>query len=179
MSEQLILVNSNDKITGYIDKLEAHLSGGKRHRAISVFLFNTKGELLLQQRSEIKIVGELQWANTCCGNVLKGETRLQCAYRRLKEELGISEVRIKSIGNFEYHIRCNQKYSEWEIDEVYVGKYDGIVSPNASEVKSFRWVDPKQFASDIRSDKNNEYAPWVIEILNHSEIEKYFPPNNT
>lgn len=159
-----ILVNSQDRLVGYMDKVAVHRGDALRHRAISVFLFNSEGKLLIQQRSVKKIVGALQWANTCCGNVLKGENRKQCAKRRLREELGITGVSLQKIGQFEYHTRCNDEFSEWEVDGVYVGTYEGSVVPNPQEVQATEWVDPKKFYADVLSG-DTTYAPWVREII--------------
>ncbi len=173
MKDQVVLVNHQDRVIGVSDKIEAHLGEGKLHRAISVFLFNNQGELLIQQRSSEKIVGALLWANTCCGNVWPGETRKQCAIRRLKYELNINGVTLKKIARFEYHLRCNEKFSEWEIDDVFVGKYNGETNPNPKEVKNTRWLMPSEFMQEIRTQPEL-YAPWVQEIFKNSPIKKYF-----
>ena len=92
--DQVTLVDEHDHQIGVMDKVEAHRGDGKRHRASSVFLFNKNGELLIQQRSKKKIVGALQWGNTCCGNVRPGESCEECALRRLREGLGITTATI-------------------------------------------------------------------------------------
>ncbi len=178
MSDEVILVDSHDRCVGFMEKIDAHRGDAKRHRAISVFLFNAEGKLLVQQRSNRKIVGALQWANTCCGNVLRGETRKHCAYRRLRQELGITRVKIRKIDRFEYHIRCNNQCSEWEIDDIYVGYYDGDVIPNPEEVHATQWVDPKSFMENVLSGKNT-YAPWVKEIIDKTQINRLMRPHCT
>ncbi|HZZ98960.1 MAG TPA: NUDIX domain-containing protein, partial [Candidatus Saccharimonadia bacterium] len=97
ISPNITLVNARDEVIGNTDVLSTHRGDGKRHRAVSVFLFNKRGEVLLQQRSKKKIVGAMQWANTCCGNVHVGETREECAYRRLREELGITNISLSPL----------------------------------------------------------------------------------
>ena len=168
----VILVDFLDRKIGEMDKLEAHLGEGKRHRAISVFLFNSKGELLLQQRSEKKIVGALQWANTCCGNVRPNETRKACALRRLREELGIVDVKLSSRFTFEYHVKCNGNFSEWEIDKVFTGIYDGDVLPNPNEVKNIDWINPNEIK--LNTDKYPErYVPWLKIILDSGKLNEF------
>ena len=165
--DQVILVDAMDQQTGVMDKVEAHRGDGQRHRAISVFLFNEDGELLIQQRSQKKIVGAGQWANTCCGNVRPGETYQECAMRRLREELGIDEVTLRSLTKFEYHTKCNEEFSEFEIDTVYFGEYIGELHLNADEVAKTAWVDTEKLLQEMAEDKKNstdlskqKYAPW-------------------
>ncbi len=164
--DSVVLVDFNDRKIGEMDKLDAHRGQGKRHRAISVFLFNTKGELLIQQRSEKKIVGALQWANTCCGNVRPNETRKACALRRLKEELGIEGVNLVPMFKFEYKAKCNEMFSEWEIDEVYTGIFEGSIKINPDEVKSIRWKRPNEILKELDNISERKiYAPWFITIM--------------
>lgn len=150
------LVNSKDEVIGNMDKMEAHRGEGQLHRASSVYLFRKQDnsvELLIQQRSEKKIVGAHQWANTICGNVRPTENYEECAYRRLREELGITKVTIKPIYKFEYHLQCNEEFSEWEMDQVFVGWYDREVSPNPDEVQDFRWVKWEELVNKALSSK--------------------------
>jgi len=165
--DQVVLVDESDNQLGVMDKIEAHRGDGQRHRAISVFLFNKDGQLLIQERSAKKIVGAGQWANTVCGNVRPGESYEACALRRLREELGITTAQIQPIHKFEYHTRCNDQFSEWEIDTVFVGNYDGPVEPNPDEVAKYEWKDasllPKELAEDKRTSTDittQKYAPW-------------------
>ncbi len=159
INKNVILVDKYDKKIGEEEVIAAHLNGGKRHRAVSVFLFNEKGQLLLQQRSKKKIVGALQWANTCCGNVRVGETCKSCALRRLREELGIVQVKIKELYSFEYHIQCNEVFSEWEIDHVFVGKYQKEILPNPDEVAAYSWKNIEELLQDLTNNEET-YAPW-------------------
>lgn len=169
--DQVVLVDERDNQIGVFDKIEAHRGAGKRHRAISAFLFNAQGELLMQQRSVKKIVGALQWSNTCCGNVWPNESRLECAHRRLKVELGITEASVKPLYIFEYHVPANAEFSEWEVDEVFVGKYEGNVLPNPDEVKAYRWVSQKEIDTWIgRQDKT--LAPWFEIMYRDVRLQK-------
>lgn len=171
MKDQVVLVDEHDVQIDVMDKIEAHRGDGKRHRASSVFLFNSNHELLMQQRSEKKIVGALQWANTCCGNVWPDESRADCAYRRLNIELGITQVTLRSVYTFEYHVKANAEFSEWEIDEVFVGTYDGDVSPNPDEVKQYRWVSQKEVEYWIQK-KDDSLAPWFVLMYEDERLQK-------
>lgn len=170
--DQVTLVDEHDHQVGVMDKVEAHLGDGKRHRASSVFLFNKKGELLIQQRSKKKIAGALQWANTCCGNMRPGETYEECAYRRLREELGITTATIQPLYTFEYHVKCNDKFSEWEIDHVFVGKYEGDLYINPDEVKNIAWVYTKRLLRMTEKEKG-KYAPWFLIFLQQQKLQDY------
>jgi len=175
--DQVILVDAYDQQTGVMDKVEAHRGDGQRHRAISVFLFNEDGELLIQQRSQQKIVGAGQWANTCCGNVRPNETYQECALRRLREELGITEVTLRSLYKFEYHTKCNEEFSEFEIDTVFFGEYVGEVSPNPEEVSKTEWRETEQLLQEMAQDKKNstditkqKYAPWFYILVQQRSV---------
>ena len=172
LSPHLILVDSLDNPIGEEEVIIAHLGEGKRHRAISVFLYNKKGNLLLQQRSKEKMVGALQWANTCCGNVRVGETTTECALRRLKEELGITDVKITPLYKFEYHISCNEKFSEWEIDQVFVGRYDRAPKPNPHEVEQVDWKSSAKIRDEIRENATI-YTPWFRLMMQDKRITAY------
>lgn len=172
MSTDLVtLVNEHDQPIGSMDKVEAHRGQGKLHRAISVFLVrkNANGQLetLIQQRSADKIVGALQWANTCCGNVRPDETYLECAQRRLREELGIgldSAVipTLEPVTKFTYQVQCNELFSENEIDQIYVGWFDGEVVANPAEVADTKWVQVTELAQAVQAPNvDANYVPWL------------------
>ncbi len=168
--DQVILVDINDQEVGVMDKVEAHRSEGKLHRASSVFLFrkiNGEWELLMQQRSEFKIVGAHQWANTVCGNVRPGESYEDCARRRLREEIGITEAVIKSLYKFEYHAVCNEEFSEHEFVTIFAGLYDGEIKMNPREVEDTQWVK----WAEVLSDKTElNVAPWFMEFMKEKEL---------
>lgn len=172
--DQVILVNEHDEPIGVMDKLEAHRGQAKLHRAISVFLLNEKGQLLIQRRSTKKIVGAGQWANTCCGNVRPGESYQECALRRLREELGITTAQIKPVHKFQYFAKCNDEFSEREIDQVFVGQYDGEVKPNPDEVQEWRWENLDQIRAELPKDSSLSseqkfYAPWFHSLMAEEE----------
>lgn len=182
--DQVTLVDAVDQPIGVMDKVAAHRGEGQRHRAISVFLFNAAGQLLIQQRSQFKIVGAGQWANTCCGNVRPTESYRECALRRLREELGITDVTIRPIHKFEYRTRCNAEFSEWEIDTVFVGEYAGPVSPNPKEVAAYEWRSGSQLLAEtsaelagtpladlpVASLAELHYAPWFHLLLSQPPV---------
>lgn len=169
--DQVILVNEDDEEIGTMDKVAAHRGSAQRHRAISVFLFNSAGELLIQQRSSQKIVGALQWANTVCGNLRPGEEYLECASRRLREELGIkcdeAGILLQPLIKFEYHVQCNAEFSEWEVDQVFGGWYEGEVLPNPDEVAQTKWISFNEI-----KNATYDFAPWFKIMLENPAVVK-------
>lgn len=210
--DQVTLVNDKDEVVGSMDKVEAHRGEGQLHRAVSVYLFRKLinrstdqpiTELLVQQRSDKKIVGAHQWANTICGNVRPSESYEQCAHRRLREELGIpvnhlpslerrghdkwgTKLVLEPIYKFRYQLQCNAEFSENEIDQVFVGWYDGDVQPNPEEVQEYAWVDWNELQiraknSELRTQNFNTkqidiktsqliLAPWFVHMLGNEEL---------
>lgn len=142
--DEVSLVETDGKFIAPKDKYEAHKYPSKLHLAISVWLFNSRGEVLLQKRSEKKIVGANWWANTACGNVWPTETFFDCANRRLDKELGIKGVLLKPKFKFTYKAYGNDTYGEHEIDQVYVGFLNSKIKPNPEEVNETKWVDFKE-----------------------------------
>lgn len=171
MTDQVVLVDEHDRILGAMDKIEAHRGAAQLHRAISVFLFRRRAgqvELLIQQRSQHKIVGAGQWANTVCGNVWPGESYEACARRRLEHELGITAVSLHPLTKFHYQVQCNDEFSEHEIDQVYAGWYDDDVNLNPSEVMNYQWVN----WTELLDSSTLEIAPWLTLLLSDGDVHK-------
>ncbi len=141
--EYLILLDKNHEEIGKQDKYKVHQIPAKLHKAVSVWLFNDKNQVLFQQRSKNKIVLADHWANTICGNVNYGESYKDCATRRLKQELGITypQKKLNPIFKFHYQTYCNEKYNEHELDQVFTGSYNGKVIPNPQEVSHIMWIN--------------------------------------
>ncbi len=128
----MILVNHNDEKIGTMEKLEAHQKG-LLHRAFSIFIFNSKGEMLLQQRALGKYHNGGLWTNTCCSHPLPGETVLAAASRRLFEEMGFTTL-LSPAFNFTYNSTFANGLTEHEFDHVFTGIYDGEIKSDGSEV---------------------------------------------
>jgi len=171
MKEEVILVDENDNEVGVEEKIKAHRNGGKLHRAFSIFIFNSKGELLLQRRAETKYNWPGSWANTCCSHPRLGEKLMAAAHRRLKEEMGF-DCNFEKKFDFIYHANLNNNFWEWEFDHVFVGKFDGFPEPNPEEVKEWKWINMEKLKKDIRETPQN-YTPWLKIILKkYLKIEK-------
>lgn len=156
-NEKVILVNEADQQTGLMDKLEAH-EKGLLHRAISVFIFNTKGELLLQQRQHNKYHSGGLWTNTCCSHPHAGESAYEAATRRLQEEMGMT-TSLSFIYQFQYHAHLDSNLIEHEIDHVFFGVTDTPPVPNPIEAAGYRYVTATALLTDL-AQHPEEYTEW-------------------
>lgn len=150
--ESVILVDAEDREVGVEEKLAAHLSG-KLHRAVSVFLFNKKGEMLLQQRAFSKYHSGGLWSNTCCGHPRPGESPLAAAERRLWEEMGI-RTSLNKLLDFTYRAELDKGLIEHEFDHVFQGEFEGAFEPNPEEVAAWKWMS----LQDLEKALHNESA---------------------
>lgn len=155
--ENVILVNENDEQIGLMPKMEAH-EKALLHRAFSVFVFNKKNELMLQQRALVKYHSPGLWTNTCCSHQREGETNIQAGRRRLKEEMGFV-VELQESISFIYKVPFDNGLTEHEYDHILIGKYDGHPKINPEEVADWKWMPLEDVKKDM--DKNPElYTEW-------------------
>lgn len=162
MSEQVILVNSKDEPIGTMEKLKAH-EEGLLHRAFSVFIFNSKGQLLLQRRALHKYHSAGLWTNTCCSHPRPGESTLEAANRRLKEEMGI-DCELKHEMEFIYKAPFDNGLIEHEYDHVFIGHTDFIPTINPNEVAEFKYIEVAPLRRDIHNNPH-EYTAWFKIIM--------------
>jgi isopentenyl-diphosphate Delta-isomerase len=161
--------------TGTYPKLAAHDGDTKRHLAFSVFLFNEKGQLLLQQRALTKKTWPGVWSNSCCGHVMLHEKVEAAANRRLKYELGITGVKLEIVlPDFRYRAE-KDGVVENEICPVLIGRFDGTPRPNPDEVNDIRWVDWNDFVIEV-ADPANGYSPWAREEVELLAKNPLFAP---
>lgn len=147
MIEQVVLVDEADREIGHMEKLAAH-EAGLLHRAFSVFVFNTKGELLLQRRADGKYHSPGLWTNTCCGHPRPGEATLQAAGRRLMEEMGLS-CGLLEVFSFRYEKALGRGMHENELDHVMVGISDREPVPDPNEASEVRYVDRRTLEEEL------------------------------
>ena len=145
--EKVILVNEKDEQIGLMPKLEAHKKG-LLHRAFSVFILNSRGELMLQQRAAHKYHSPLLWTNTCCSHQREGESNLKAGKRRLIEEMGF-DCELKEIFSFIYKAPFDNGLTEHELDYVMIGEYENDPKLNKNEVHSFKWMTLQEVKDDI------------------------------
>lgn len=157
--ENLILVDENDIPLEFCEKFEAHKKN-LLHRAFSVFIFNSQGQTLLQQRAKGKYHSPELWTNTCCGHPRPGEDLAKAAMRRLHEEMNFFTPLYKHFTT-RYQITFDNGLSENEIVHVFYGLYDGTISPDANEVQAWVWKDIETIERDIESkDPLHEVTFW-------------------
>ena len=157
-SEQLILVDSDDVEAGFLDKGRCHDGEGILHRAFSLFIFNNRGELLLQQRAAGKRLWPMYWSNSCCSHPRKGEALPDATRRRLADELGI-EASLEFVYKFSYQARFGDKGSENELCSVFLGHSDDPVRPNRTEISAIRHVEASALARELQSSPQ-AFTPW-------------------
>lgn len=172
--EQVILVDENDNQIGLMPKMEAH-EKAVLHRAFSVFIFNDKNELMLQQRALHKYHSPGLWTNTCCSHQRDGETNLDAGQRRLMEEMGfVAELEEKT--SFIYKAPFDNGLTEHELDHVMVGYYNGVPEINKDEVADWKWMPLEDVKVDMTLNPDN-YTAWFkiifekfYEFINVNEI---------
>ena len=157
-AEELILVDADDRPIGQSSKAAAHDGDGVLHRAFSVFLFNAAGELLIQQRSPQKRLWPGFWSNTCCSHPRVGETMDVATQRRLDDELNL-EADLDFVYRFAYQARYDEQGSEHELCHVFLGRFDGHVNYNRSEISAVRFVPADAVASELERSPD-AYTPW-------------------
>ena len=162
--EQVVLVNDHDEETGVMEKMEAHRTGSL-HRAFSVLLFNSRGEMLLQKRAQTKYHSSGLWTNTCCSHPRPGESLEEAARRKLRQEMGI-EANPRFAFKFQYKAPLDNQLIEYEIDHVFIGQFDGEPVLNEHEAEDWRFVDLHSLKQQIHTDPQ-QFTPWFRLILDH------------
>ncbi|HEX6927856.1 MAG TPA: isopentenyl-diphosphate Delta-isomerase [Gammaproteobacteria bacterium] len=157
-SEKLILVDEHDNEIGSISKADAHDAKGTLHRAFSLFIFNDKGELLLQQRSPEKRLWGGYWSNSCCSHPRAGETMEVAVQRRLEQELGMT-ADLEFVYKFSYQADFGVSGAEHELCWVYVGRATGNVQANTSEISDWRWISPAALDAEMAANPKR-FTPW-------------------
>ena len=155
--EEVILVNEADEEVGTMEKMEAHQKA-LLHRAFSVFLFNNRSEMLLQQRAMCKYHSGGLWTNACCSHPRPGETVEAAASRRTKEELGIEPVIHKAF-SFTYRAAFDNGLTEHEFDHVFVGRFDGSLFPDPNEVSDTCYLSIEDIRKDL-TEHPSKYTEW-------------------
>lgn len=145
--QDIILVTENDEPVGVMEKMEAH-QRGLLHRAFSVFIFDSKGRMLLQQRALKKYHGARLWTNACCSHPYPGEPVEQAAQRRLGEEMGFKTPIVK-IFEFLYNAPVENNLIEHEYDHVFTGEYEGQIHPNEDEVADYCYKEMDELKEEL------------------------------
>lgn len=166
--ENIALVDENDNQIGFEEKILTHKKG-LLHRAFSIFVFNSKGELLLQKRNKEKYHSGGLWTNTCCSHQREDEKLIEAAHRRLNEEMGF-DCELNEQFVFKYKTTFKDLF-ENEIDHVLIGKYDKSPKPNPDEVEDWKWANIEELKEDVEKNPDS-YTYWfkiaLKRIKNHN-----------
>lgn len=164
--EKVILVNEKDEQIGLMEKIEAH-EKALLHRAFSVFVFNDKNELMIQQRALSKYHSPGLWTNTCCSHQREGESNIDAGKRRLQEEMGFS-TELKDTISFIYKAPFDNGLTEHEFDHILIGNFKGKPELNPDEVASWKWVSLEDLEADMKKNPHI-YTEWFKIIF-----DKYY-----
>lgn len=169
MEEHVVIVSEQDEVLGLMEKMQAH-ENGILHRAFSVFLFNEKGEMLLQKRASSKYHSPERWTNAVCSHPREGETYLEAAKRRMKEELGI-EADLTEKFHFIYKADVGQNLWEHELDYVFTGNFSGEIHLNHDEVSEIRYISMEELDCEMNLHPEH-FTEWFKIIL--AEYKHHF-----
>ncbi|MBD79506.1 MAG: isopentenyl-diphosphate delta-isomerase [Crocinitomicaceae bacterium] len=173
MDNSVVLVDQNDRPIATMDKIEAH-QFGFLHRAFSVFIFNSKGEMLIHQRALSKYHCGGLWTNACCSHPRLNESTVVGAKRRLHEELGFT-CNIRKVFDFVYKSEVGEGLVEHEFDHVFIGNYNGPVDANPNEIKAWKFANVEALKSDLKLHPDT-YTPWFKIafplVVEHLEIKR-------
>ncbi|MBD0367841.1 MAG: isopentenyl-diphosphate Delta-isomerase [Flavisolibacter sp.] len=167
--QEVILVTEKDEPIGTMEKMLVHKQG-LLHRAFSVFIFDTKGRMLVQQRSAEKYHGALLWSNTCCSHPFSGEDTEEAARRRLQEEMGFT-TSLQKVFEFKYKADVENELIEHEYDHVFAGEYEGAINFNAHEVADYNYLSLSELKSAVEENPDR-FTTWFR--LAFPRIEKWW-----
>jgi isopentenyl-diphosphate delta-isomerase len=165
--QEVILVDKNDRKIGLEEKMKAHRLG-KLHRAISVYIFDSDGRIMMQQRAKGKYHSGLLWSNTCCTNCYKGETASGSAHRALKDEMGF-DCKLNEAFSTIYKTKVGGGLTENEFLRVFFGNYSKNPRINRKEAKSWKLMSLKELKSDVKRNPEN-YTSWLKILLGRKEL---------
>jgi isopentenyl-diphosphate delta-isomerase len=173
MIERVILVDTNNEQVGTMEKMEAHRKG-LLHRAFSIFIFNSEGKMLLHQRAHDKYHCGGMWTNAVCSHPRPGENQSQALRRKMKQEMGFF-TEVSKAFDYTYRAELNNGLVEYEYDEVFLGTYDGKLSPNPDEVNDYRFASIADISEEIRQN-GDSFTPWFKLLF--EPISQYYKSLN-
>jgi isopentenyl-diphosphate delta-isomerase len=156
--EMLIVVDENDNIIDYKSKVECHQGDGILHRAFSIFIFDNNGQIVMQKRSDQKLLWPLFWSNSCCSHPRKGESLETATHRRLEEELGF-DTDLIYLYTFQYQANFKNIGSENELCAVYIGKSNAPIHVNENEIAEWRYIIPDKLTQEVNENPES-FTPW-------------------
>ena len=169
MSEPLVVhVNAQDQVLGFYPKMMVH-EKAMLHRAVSVLIFNSKGDWLLQKRTKSKYHSGGLWTNTCCSHPYPNEDVKIAAERRLVEEMGM-HVELQKAFDFVYKKELNKGLTEHEFDHVFIGYSDESPNLNTNEAEDWRYLTSEDLILSMKNEPES-YTEW-FKILFPIAIQK-------
>lgn len=168
--DRVILVDEHDNSIGTMEKMEAH-EKGLLHRAFSILVFNSKGEMLIQKRASSKYHSGGLWTNACCSHPAPGESIEEATRRRLKYEMGI-DLKPEYLYKFIYRTALDKDLTEHELDYVFTALFDGEPVVNDREVEDWKYIDMKSLRDDIEAHPER-YTYWFRIIMNHKQLTEH------
>jgi isopentenyl-diphosphate delta-isomerase len=162
--EHVVLVDENDRPIGTMDKMEAHRIGAL-HRAFSILVFNSQGDVLIQKRADSKYHSAGLWTNTCCSHPRPDESLTDASARRLREEMGI-DAQPRFLYKFTYRIDLEDGLVEHEVDHVFTATFDGMPNANPEEVQEWKFIPVVDLLKDVAFSPER-YTYWFRLILKH------------
>ncbi|MDE1870983.1 MAG: isopentenyl-diphosphate Delta-isomerase [Candidatus Micrarchaeota archaeon] len=169
MEQKVILVDDRDNAVGLEGKMEAHRNGDL-HRAVSVYIFDSSGRLMLQQRARGVYHSGLLWSNTCCTNCYEGESAQDSAHRSLRNEMGF-DCELKEAYSITYRTQVSNGLMEHEFLHIFFGMHDGDPEPDGNEVMDWKWIGLDELEKDIVANSST-YTPWLKIILESGRLRK-------
>jgi isopentenyl-diphosphate delta-isomerase len=166
--EQVILVDEYDNEIGHMEKMEAHQKG-LLHRAFSIVIFNSKGEMLLQQRAVEKYHSGGLWTNACCSHPRPGETLEEAGKRKLRQEMGF-DCDLNYSHKFIYKVELDNQLTEYEWDYVLIGYYDGTPAINRHEAQAWKYESLDSIRNDARQNPH-VYTCWFRLMIDQPELQ--------
>ncbi|MGL6260212.1 isopentenyl-diphosphate Delta-isomerase [Vibrio sp. WXL103] len=154
---QVVLVDEQDNILGEMDKLEAHQKG-VLHRAFSIFVFDNEGRMLVHQRALSKYHSAGLWTNACCSHPCKGETYLAGAHRRIQQEMGF-DLTLYPVKSIIYKSKLADGLWEHELDQLFVGRYNGPMQPNPDEVSAHTYISLETLQAQMIAEPDT-FTEW-------------------
>jgi isopentenyl-diphosphate Delta-isomerase len=168
---EVVLVDTEDREIGTMEKLQAHQEG-VLHRAFSIFIFNSRGEMLIHQRAEGKYHSAGLWTNACCSHPASGEDLAVALKRRLKEEMHM-QADMFELFSFVYKAELENGLTEHEFDHVVYGISDSIPFPNPEEVQAWKYVSIAELHADVEKNPMH-YTEWFKlcyqRVLDHMDL---------
>jgi len=171
--ERVILVDANNEQVGTMEKMEAHQKG-LLHRAFSIFIFNSDGKMLLHERAHDKYHCGGMWTNAVCSHPRPGESQSHALRRKMKQEMGFF-TQVEKAFDYTYRAELENGLVEYEYDEVFIGTYDGELSPNPDEVNDYRFVSIAEINEEIRLNEEL-FTPWFKLLI--EPISQYYKSLN-